>query len=371
MLRDRISGVAGPGPASEEPVDSDGHDAAIDPDPDESTRAVKFQADGPDLFRYGMTSNQVWILMALAGAPASNWVESRLSGWFERLDSSGLLDTEMLTSAPLLIALLVGVFIVSVALLIMVVSGLLAIIRFHGYQLLLDADRFKARFGLLDVRERTLKVAKLHSIEMVQTAVGRLLGQWHAIGHQTGAAQPGREFGDDRRFLVPGIDAQRLESVVTALRAEPWRAPEWNAIHSRFRSMLSMRISLVMISTSLGTWLLLPGKPVWPGVVILCVNLLVLGSVHLHWRRWGYALDGQRVRIRSGLVGQRILEFDLGRCQQVKLNTSPYQRRHGLASLTIRLPHGEQDIPYLPRPIADRIVNLVLYRVESARTHGL
>jgi len=364
-LRDLISGATG------RRTESEASTEACDDEPANAGPTAAFTASAADLFKYGMTSNQIWILLAIFGAPASSWIESRVSNWIEQLGTSGLLDMEMLRGASLMLALFVGLLIVSVALLLMAVSGLLAIVRFSGYRLVRETDRFKSRFGLLDVREKSLKLSKLHGIQTVQTVVGRMLGQWHAIGHQTGAVQLEQAMNNERRFLIPGIDEDRLESVVDTLRGRAWDVPAWQGIHRRFRSMLWGRVSLALILAALLVWLLLPGHVAWPPLAILGLNLLLLGSIHLHWRRWGYALDGERMRIRSGLIGQKIVEFDLARCQQVAINTSPYQRRHKLASLAIRLPHGEQTIPYLPQPVAVEIVNLLLYRAENSPQHTL
>jgi len=364
-LRDLISGATG------RRTESEASTEACDDEPANAGPTAAFTASAADLFKYGMTSNQIWILLAIFGAPASSWIESRVSSWIEQLGTSGLLDMEMLRGASLMLALFVGLLIVSVALLLMAVSGLLAIVRFSGYRLVRETDRFKSRFGLLDVREKSLKLSKLHGIQTVQTVVGRMLGQWHAIGHQTGAVQLEQAMNNERRFLIPGIDEDRLESVVDTLRGRAWDVPAWQGIHRRFRSMLWGRVSLALILAALLVWLLLPGHVAWPPLAILGLNLLLLGSIHLHWRRWGYALDGERMRIRSGLIGQKIVEFDLARCQQVAINTSPYQRRHKLASLAIRLPHGEQTIPYLPQPVAVEIVNLLLYRAENSPQHTL
>lgn len=364
-LRDLISGAVGRRADPGQSTDAKDDERAKD------QPAAAFAASAADLFKYGMTSNQVWILLAVFGAPASSWIESRVSSWIEQLSASGLLDMEMLRGAPLMLALFVGLLIVSVALLLMALSGLLAIVRFSGYRLVRESDRFKSRFGLLDVREKSLKLSKLHGIQTVQTAVGRMLGQWHAIGHQTGAAVLEQAMSDDRRFLIPGIDDDRLNSVVSTLRGRRWDVPAWQGIDPRFRSMLWGRTSVAMITAAALVWLLLPDHVAWPPLTILGLNLLILGLIHIHWRRWAYALDGQRMRIRSGLVGQKIVEFDLASCQQVAISTSPYQRRHRLASLTIRLPHGEQAIPYLTRTGADEIANLLLYRAESSAKHSL
>lgn len=364
-IRDMISGASA---RSQAPAVGADTDAGPDEAPESATA---FRAGAADLFRYGMTSNQIWILLAVFSAPASNIVEARVSSWLERASASGLLDMELLRDAPLMLALLVGALIVSFALLLMALSGLLAIVRFHGYRLLRQSDRFKSRFGLLDAREKSLKLSKLHGIETVQTAVGRMLGQWHVVGHQTGAVLARQEMNDDPRFLIPGIDGDVLANVLRTLRGRPWSEPAWQGIDLRFRSMLWVRVGAVLVGTALALWFMLPGHLVWPPLAVLGLNLLILGVVHLRWRRWAYAFDGERMRIRSGLVGQKIVEFDLARCQQVSVNTSPYQRRHDLASLNIRLPHGEQSIPYLPRAAADQIVNLLLYRAESSAEQGL
>jgi len=364
-LRDRVAGRSAsrlddalPDPVAGQPAVDGGE-------------SVGFRASAADLFRYGMTSNQVWILLALVGAPASNWIESRMTDWIEQLRASGILDVDALQGAPLLVAILAGLAIIAASLVIMTVSGLLAIVRYGGYRLVIDSGRFKSRFGLLDVREKTLRAVKLHSIECVQTAVGRLLDQWHVIGHQTGGVQPGQQHGEDRRFLIPGVDSTRLDAVVDALRSASWHAPDWNGIHRRFRSMLWGRIGLAATVAVLLAWWFVPDTPRWLFVVLVLSVVCVFVLVHLAWRRWAYALDDRRIRIRHGMIGKTIVEFDMARCQQIGLRTSPYQRRHGLATLTIRLPHGEQRVPYIEQSIAERIVDLVLYRVETSRLHGL
>ena len=248
-LRDMISGAAGrtvePGLAAE------GQDDL------QAERPLAFQAGAGDLFKYGMTSNQIWSLLAMFSAPIGNWIEARVGSWVDRISAAGLVDVELLREAPLMLALAVALLILAVALALMALSGLLAIVRFSGYRLVRETDRFKSSFGLLDAREKSLKLAKLHGIEVVQTAVGRMLGQWHAVGHQTGAAQVEQAINNDRRFLIPGIDDNRLESVVDTLRGRSWDAPEWTGIHARFRSMLWGRISLALVGAAMLLWLLL------------------------------------------------------------------------------------------------------------------
>ena len=69
-LRDLISGAAGRRADSDQSTDSD------DAERTEAEPAAAFEASAADLFKYGMTSNQIWILLAVFGAPASSWIEA-------------------------------------------------------------------------------------------------------------------------------------------------------------------------------------------------------------------------------------------------------------------------------------------------------
>jgi|GEM_PF-392496 len=324
-----------------------------------------------DLFKYGLTSNQVWLYLAVFAGPISQQVERRLSGWLERLAQTAPEQFEALSQAPLAIALLVGVGIIGFAAMIMLLSGLLAVLRFHGYRLDSVDHRFIARFGLLETREKSLRHSRLHSIALVQTAVGRLLDHWHAIGHQTGVAAQGPG-GEDRRFLIPAIDSRKLPEVMSLLVGPDWRIPEWQPVSSRFRTILSLRLGLMF-----GGLVMIPGQAVfdigWLSNLVLALAVVVVTTllVHWRWRRWGWYSDGTRMRIRSGLIGQNIIGFEMERCQQVRVQSSPYQRRHGLVSLKFRLPHGDVELPYLPRETADALVNRTLHRVETALLHAL
>lgn len=334
---------------------------------DGDAAALAFKAGASDLFKYGLTSNQIWILLALVGAPASNLIERRISNWIERAEASGLIELETLAGAPLMIALAVLAMLIVVALAVMMISGLIAIARFHGFRLAYEGDRFVARYGLFEDREKTLRREKLHSIELVQSAVGRALGQWHAIGHQTGAQRSHDRAGEERRFMLPGIGGDRLACIAGLLRGTRWTRPRWCRIDSRYRTILVARITVFMVCVGAAAWWLMP----WLAAVAIGFSPVLIVAVFLRYRRWGWEIDGDRLRIRSGMIGQRVIDFEISRCQQISVSTSPYQRRHDLASLSFRLPHGDQGLPYLPRDAADRLVNLVLFRVESSRDHAL
>lgn len=363
-LRDLVNGVRGD--ASEPGSGEDAGERADDRNDD-----APFRAGAADLFRYGLTSNQVWILLAFIGGPAANWVGERVEAAVKELTDAGLISAEQLAGAPWMAALLVFGLLIAVALLLMLLSGMLAVVRFHGYALTGDAERFRAGFGLLDAREKTLRKAKLHSVELVQTGIGRLVDNWHVIGHQTGSAQVQQPGGGDRRFLVPGIDAGRVTAVAAALRGEAWRFPALEGVDRRLRTVLWTRLCAPLLAVAALLQWAAPGPFHWPALALAGLSAVLAGLMHLRWRRWGWALEGDRLTVRSGLIGQSWLVFDLDRCQQARVTTSPYQRRHDLATLHLRLPHGEQSIPYLRQETAAALANRALFSAERALSHAL
>lgn len=371
-LRDRVHG------AKREARAADGADEAPAESAQGSIEAparageVIFRASAADLFRHGLTSNQIWILLAFFGGPAAGWIEARVERGIAWLTEAGVLSAGDFADAPWIVAGAVLALLVAVALLLMLMSGLSALVRFHGFTLGGDDERFRARFGLLDAREKTLRRSRLHSVEFVQTALGRVAGTWHAIGHQTGTLQAAETPGlEDQRFLVPGVPTARLPDVVGALRQRAWTLPELAPVDRHLRTITWTRLAAPPAGLAAVLTAFAPPIAQGPALIFASVAALLAGAIHLSWKRWGWLCDQDRLIVRSGLVGQRWIAFDLDRIQQIRVTTSPYQRRHGLATLHFRLPHGEQMLPYLPAGTAADLANRALLAAERSRSHAL
>jgi len=363
-LRERVAGVHRPGPLPAGGAAQAGSEDMVDGPP------VVFAPGFGDLFRYGTTSSQLWIVLGLLGGPLAERFADRVEDWVAWLETSALVGVGDLSSAPLIAAVILFGAITLFVVLGLVVSGLIAVIRFHGYRLTGDEERLQAVYGLLDKREKSLKRAKLHSLEVVQTAFGRLLGRWHAVGHQAaqGAMNP---INQDKRFLVPGIPNDRLAEVASELLGHAWSPPAFRRIDSRFRRMLWARVVLLPLVLLLALDLLLIDGRHWTSIALIVTAVMLVVLIHLRWKRWGVYVGDDGLQVREGLIGTTIVLFEDARCQQVRVKTSPYQRRHALASLVIRLPHGEKTVPYLPESLAAELANRLLHRIEVSTVHAL
>lgn len=371
-LRDQIARIHNrPGQgadANSRPDQAENDSAAV-----ESTRQL-YRASNWNLFLYGLTSNQIWLMLGFVIGPAVGYLNDFIEDYFEWMQGLALFQALSLYDSPFIILLVVLTLIGIVLAVLMVLSGVLAIVRYSGYQLASQHDGFRSRYGFFDQRENTLKRTKLHSVQLVQTAFGRLLEQWHIIGHQTGVSELASLAGKSQKFMIPGVRNDQVDQLARDLDNHCGTEPDWQVIDPLLQRVLSVRWSLLIS----GVALLIQWIPTDHSqrldvisLVLLGLNLAVLWMINLRCKRWGFALMGDVLMIRSGMIGQTIMRFRLQSCQQVRVAQSPLQRKRSIATLHLRLPHGEVSIPWIRLNQASGLANLGLYHVENSALHAL
>ena len=87
--------------------------------------------------------------------------------------------------------------------------------------------------------------------------------------------------------------------------------------------------------------------------VTLAVIVIALSSRALAWRTPAYAIDGDRLLVRSGWWSRRITLLPLRRIQSITLHESFVTRRFGIASLAFGVAGGRAgrgySVPAIPR----------------------
>lgn len=317
-----------------------------------------YRAGAGRLFLHGLSSNQVWVLAGLFFYFGSMLMD-RLSERFDEAMESAASTIEWAWwwGPAFVLVVLAALF---------VLSGVLAILRFHGYSLRDLGDRFVAVAGLLDRREQTVRRAKITGLALRQSAVGQLLGCWTLTVHQTQSGEFDPE-GAKSAFMLPGL--RRLDLTLTASLMNRARVPaDFKGVSPRFRQFAWSRLllGLVLLLIALG---LLLGPHHFSLLLVGVLSVIALPLLHWRFRRWGWWSDGERMWVRRGLLGQRIDVFELERVQQAALTTSPYLRRHDLATLHLVLPHGPIHVPFLPQTVAAELANRALYSAETAQIH--
>ncbi len=326
------------------------------------------------LFLHGVVSGQLWIFLAALGAIYGylhRYITPRVQALLEEVSGDIAFEGTPASIGLIILALL------AIAVFLVTLSGLIALIRYHGYVLLRDGDRFRARHGLFESRERTLRRNKLQAVTRVETASGRLLGRSYLLGHQAAAEASTEGVPElrDATVVVPGLGGEEAERLLTILEPGYGRRLSLQAIDSRFRRFWFSRLCLGLLLAAFV--LVIAGAAGHPATALMMAAALVFGPpllalvLYRRWRMWGWALDGDFLHIQSGFLGLQREIFHIGRVQQVRVHRSPYQRRAGLANLVLGLPDGARTLPFLPHETAIALGNRVLYRVETSASHAL
>lgn len=341
-------------------------DEASPGDQEEAMPAPLYRAGPGRLFLHGLSSNQVWVIAGLFFYIGGNLLD-RFGERVERVLESAM---ETADAAPVVeMTWWWGLALLGVILgLLFLLSGMLALVRFFDYRLLERGDRLVAVAGLFDRREQTVRRPKVTGLMLRQSAVGRLLGCWSLTVRQTRSGDQEPESGKGV-FLIPGLRAADLPLSEQLLPSAEW-PPRFNGISPRFRQFAWSRMLAGLVVALAAAWLLFgPGH--WSVVFIACLGVLALPALHWRFRCWGWARKDEVLWVRRGWLGWRIDVLEWQRVQQVRVTSSPYQRRHDLVSLNLVLPQGVISLPFLPEADAARLANHALFAAETAASHAI
>ena len=325
-----------------------------------SGAVILFRATAGGLVLHGVASNHAYVAAAAAAPliqPLERLVIRRLEGFADRAWVDTLLASPGLAVVLFLVALAVTLVLVSVA---------VAWLRFSGFLLLRDGERFVQRSGLLTRRERTLSSPKLQSVEWVETLIGRGLGRGYLVCRQYGGGRGPDQAGE--RFIVPALDRPGGDRLAHAFWAglppgEGFLSLDHQRVHPLYRRVVAIRLGL-LATLSAGALALIGGHAGW--LLLIPAALVVTAPAgHLRWLAVGWRRQGRYLLVRRGLLGRRTSVFPLHNIQAVALRESYLQRRHGLATLRLQLASGPVSLPYIDRATALALANASIHLAET------
>ncbi len=252
-------------------------------------------------------------------------------------------------------------------LLMTVISIVMALIRYYGYRLESQGDRYRLHSGLLTQREQVLRHHKIQHIRLAQSSVARLFGRRHLTCHQIGMVQPDMPDGSGNSLMAPALTPQE---------------------QNRMAAQFCPGIDLEQLTFSPVSWrYMLPKSGFWlvgwvaagigfgigggAGIALALALPVLLGLIWLNWRRQGWSFSGDYLVLRGGLFGIHYTVFSGFRSQKVRVYQSPLQRRAGLANVVVRLSSGGFEIPYIRWQDAERIMDRLLHDMEHSRAPWL
>ena len=331
------------------------------------------QVSPSDVLRLGLVTSRGWVVVGMVGALGFSLLpqEGKALRHLTRALSDRLRGlARPLHDPALLEAALVKVLLVAAAVLVAVklLSVVMAFLRFHGFQLGRRGERLRTEGGLFTRHAASARRDKIQRLFVGETWLARRAGmRWMGCAVAAGRAGEDDE-GGRLAWLVPAGSAEQVRRVLQALApgmdpdALPWRPLHPRAWRRRFTPS-AVEYSVLAVPA---VWLL------GPAALVAWAAALALAAVRARgWARFAaYAWAGEVLAFRSGWLRRHWAFTWVGKGQAVRLMQSPFDRRHGMCSVTLDTAGvsseiGALSVLYLPEREA-RGLALELQRLTSA-----
>ncbi|MCC7397263.1 MAG: PH domain-containing protein [Planctomycetes bacterium] len=264
-------------------------------------------------------ADQLGLLVRLRGA----------AGSFERwLASFSPLMTVLMLAGLVLATIAIGV----------VTTTLGNLVQFHGFTLLLRGDVLQRRYGLLTTRQKTLPRTRIQRVTIEQPWLRRLLGLGVIKADSAGTSRSeGQDVAAGWDVVVP------LTRIHSAYALLPALLPGLEHCHFGWQNGSKKLIGRTAVQGLLLA--LVATAAAWQGLgpaALSAFGLVPLWAVLgvLIWRNLGYALDGDFLALRHGIVGRYTAFVPLPKVQAVVVQQSPLAQLLGLATLTVYVAGG-------------------------------
>lgn len=218
-----------------------------------------------------------------------------------------------------------------------VVVGLAAlgsVIADWAFELRADPRRLATVRGLLSRRRTTVDRRRLQGVEVCDSPVRRALGVASVVAPVGGFSVSSDGDAAGRVRLLPLGNADEVARVVSEVAAGelPGLEPHPSAgLPRRF----TRAVALPLLAAGVAV---LAGEP-WIGLAAVALALVMVPVALDRHRSLGHGV-GHRLVVRSGSLSRRRSVLDPAAPVAYTVRSSPFQRRRGLASVTVHLGLG-------------------------------
>ncbi|MFZ9347203.1 MAG: PH domain-containing protein [Arenimonas sp.] len=321
-----------------------------------SDEQVLLQLPTRELLKLGLISNKGMLLVAAAigGAYQFNWklpqaVFEHVGGWLMN-------HRDDLGSGPGAYVLGGMLVLLAAFTLLRLISILQALLHYYGFTLSSDAHRLSITRGLLNRFNGSLPRTRIQAWTLEQGWLQRRFKRY-ALRVDAAAGSQKHEQLESHWALAPISDDAGIAHIIgTVLPAGSWPVAEWlplhpNAWQRRFKmpALLLLTVTAICVS-GFGAFGLLP---------LLGIPWLYVQS-KIWARHAGYAHANGLIAVREGWIGKHWRFAQTRKVQAVYLRQSPFDRRHGMATVfcdTVNAGMGEPALAvrYLPFDEAVRL----------------
>ncbi len=216
----------------------------------------------------------------------------------------------------------------------------------------LTGNGLRRTAGLFNKTSRASSLTRIQSLKIHQSVLHRLFGirkvQLSTIG--------------DGDLQIPGSRGEEI----TRLRQLAFSSSKEPALDRPVSAIMILRevrlVSLLVLGGLVG--LVVADAPRWWWFIVLVIPIQTAAS-YRKWRkrRWSYS-PGRMAEFQS-FLNVDSTEIQPFKAQTVSIEQSIFERRRGLATITVRLAEGRLSIPLIDEREACRIRDSILYQAET------
>ncbi|MGH9868711.1 MAG: PH domain-containing protein [Candidatus Polarisedimenticolia bacterium] len=310
-----------------------------------------------ELLLYGVIENRGMVVMAAAWG--FFWQIAWQMGW---LDGRGMtvrnedvrqvtsfigrsgLAVALLWAAGLVLAFLVSLRIFSIG---------WALVKLYGFTLARRDKDLITSCGLLTHVFTAIPARRIQVLTVREGPMHRLFGRVEVRADIVGGSPEDASAAHER--IAPLVRASDCPDLVRRIQPElDVSSVTWVGVHPRAARRIFKRYVIIMAIASL----IIALNAGWPALGLLPLSLPLLWLIARgQARRLGYRVDERGIFFRSGWLWRRASGARHDKVQSVGLNESPFDRRHGMATLVVDNAGMSQSshklrVPYLDAAIA-------------------
>lgn len=330
-----------------------------------------------DLVLIGLTTNYLISALALAGA-IWNFAEDLLQdNFYKRAGETIYRESSrffMRGAASAIVLALAGAL--AVILIGLVVSTVVAIVRFYGFTLSLSGEDLHRRYGLLTRRSSSLPRRRIQVLKIEEKLFRRLFGLATLRADTSGGHRDNHDDDSGRDVLLPITRRDSVDGLLTTFFPDFDAGPTEGAggVEWRRVSRLAIRRGAIKgaIVCALAAAFLFGVNwriaALWPLALLPFVYFISAAN----YRNLGYALSRRYFCARRGWAGRSTHVVPIEKIQAVEVRQSPLDRRLGLATLSVdtagqAYTGGGPQIHNLPINEAREIAGALAHRASATR----
>ncbi len=339
---------------------------------------VLLQVPASELVKLGIVSNKGMVVVGAVlgllaqGRPDENAFEPVLRFAADRLPLGAAAEwlTGVRMASPGLTAVLLVAALVALAFVVLrILSVGWFLLQLHGFTLTRRGSDLGADYGLFTRVSRTIPTGRIQSLTATESPLHRWFRRQSLELRTVGGADsddanldfdsPSGGPKAESQWLAPMVETAQVASLLRQVLPDvDLPGVAWRPLAGRARRRVLVRgLGAAAALTLLG------GLAAGPWGLVIALPAAFTACLHAdrYVAHAAYALTGWGVLFRSGWWTRKLAIVPLARIQTVGLAESPFDRRHGMASVRIDTAGAAAGgytvaIPYLERTVAADVV---------------